>query len=389
MKRFVSILLVWLVIVLALNGIIHVSLNRQPATGPGDLTGLDTSHELYHVIDEAHRLARDKEYLAALNLLEKAHAAFANLPHAQNRLLYEYYQLKGHCHAALWQYIEAEGMWRQAGEYAVRADDRKRMRDLVQMSRRAINDMNHERDKHNVYHASPRIGPAAMLRGKVVLIYVFLTDAVVHEWSLRERTHTLNTWSLVQQWLSSKAKSYASDVTFSQRVFVINKHPVIKRLKVGDQASHYQNAENVARLAARQFGYDSILAFINQIKKEEHADQAILIYHIAKEGRSFASRCMHSCDDTGEFVFLMETPSVKHWQSLRYTQAHESLHLFGADDLYNIKNAKYYAVHDIMNYPSSVLDASTLEELTAYSVGLSKRRPITPFKVITSAPGRF
>ena len=72
---------------------------------------------------------------------------------------------------------------------------------------------------------------------------------------------------------------------------------------------------------------------------------------------------------------------MKKWQSLQYAQAHESLHLFGADDLYNISHAKYYSVRDIMNYPSSILEASTLEDLTAYAIGIRERRPITPFEV--------
>ena len=277
-------------------------------------------------------------------------------------------------------------MWQQASQYASRPEEKKRMYNLVRVSRRAIDDMNQERDVHDVYRASPNVGPSATLQGKVVLIYVFLTDSSMHDWSLRERTSTLNTWALAQQWLTSRANQYASDISFTQRVFVINKHPVIKRLNVGDQSGHYRNAENVAHLAASQFGYDSILAFINAIKRQEKADQAILIYHIAKEGRSFASRCMHQCDTSGEYVFLMETPNIKQWQSLGYTQAHESLHLFGADDLYNIKLAKYFAVRDIMNYPSSVLEASTLEDLTAFAIGLRKRRPPTPFKVVTYAP---
>jgi len=378
--------MIWFVLLVMLNGIIHVSINHQPGAELGELGDIDPGHELYAIIDQAHQLTRKKQHLAALTLLEQNAAAFDSLPRAQRQMLYEYYQIKGHCHAALWQYIEAEAMWHQAGEYAVRADEKKRMRDLVQISRRAIDDINQERNINEVYRASPNVGPASALRGKVVLIYVFLTDGSMREWSLRERTHTLNTWTMAQSWLSNRAKAYASELNFSQRVFVINKHPVIKRLKVGDQDSGYKNAATVAHLAARQFGHDTILGFINKIKTEEDADQAILIYHIAKEGRSFASRCMHHCDESGEFVFLMETPNVKHWQSLRYTQAHESLHLFGADDLYNIKRAKYFEVRDIMNYPSSVLEASTLEELTAYAVGLSKRRPVTPFKVITYAP---
>ena len=162
--------MIWFVLLVILNGIIHVSINHQSATELGELTDLDPHHELYSVIEQAHRLSLNKQHLAALSLLEQNETTFTHLPRSQRQILYEFYQLKGHCHAALWQYIEAEGMWHQASEYAVRADDKKRMRDLVQMSRRAINDMNQERNNKEVYHASPHVGPAAMLRGKVALI---------------------------------------------------------------------------------------------------------------------------------------------------------------------------------------------------------------------------
>ena len=77
----------------------------------------------------------------------------------------------------------------------------------------------------------------------------------------------------------------------------------------------------------------------------------------------------------------MEKPDVKFWQSMGYAQAHEALHLFGADDLYNIEQARYYAVRDIMNYPASILDASTIDDITAYSIGLTDQKPKTPFEI--------
>lgn len=385
MKRFLTILLTWLALIFILNGFIQFVLETDSTridTRTSELADdIDTKHALYQFIKQAHELMQDKEYLAALKILEDKAENFKRLPSAQHNLLYEYYRLKGHCHAALWQYVEAEGMWRKAGEYATRSADKKRIRDLMQMSVRAIEDMNYERDLKEDYHASPHVGPAAQLRGKIALIYVFLADGSMNEWSIRQRTQALSTWQLAQDWLSVKARQYGSDVSFSQRVFVLNKHPLIKRMRVGDQSTDFENSDAVAMLAAQHFGYKNIHQFIEQIKREEGADQAVLMYHLARDGRSFASRCMQDCTDYSEFVFLMETPDIKEWQSLRYTQAHESLHLFGADDLYNIRKAKYFAVRDIMNYPSSMLDASTLEDITAYAIGISDRKPLTPFKI--------
>ena len=68
---------------------------------------------------------------------------------------------------------------------------------------------------------------------------------------------------------------------------------------------------------------------------------------------------------------------------MEYAQAHESLHLFGADDLYNIKQSIYFATRDIMNYPSKYLDASVIEPVTAYGIGLINKKPEAPFKIKT------
>jgi len=383
MQRFFTILVSWLVLILVLNGLFRFSLEEDGVSGnaqPNNIADdIDTGHPLYAVLKQAHDLVQDKAFLNALKLLESRTHEFDQLPETQRRMSYEYYRLRGLCHAALWQYVDAEDMWRKAGDYATRASDQKRIHDLIQMSKRAIEDMNQERDLKEDYQASPNIGPAAQLRGKIALIYVFLADGTFTEWGLRQRTEALATWQLAQEWLVTKARQYGSDVTFSQRVFVLNKHPLIKRLRVGDQYSGFENSDQVAMLAAKHFGFDSIEQFIEQIKLEEGADQVVLMYHLARDGRSFASRCMQACNEFGEFVFLMESPDVKAWQSLRYTQAHESLHLFGADDLYNIRQAKYFAVHDIMNYPSSVLEASTMEDITAYAIGISDHKPRTPF----------
>ncbi|MCW9017774.1 MAG: hypothetical protein OQJ89_12460, partial [Kangiellaceae bacterium] len=64
------------------------------------------------------------------------------------------------------------------------------------------------------------------------------------------------------------------------------------------------------------------------------------------------------------------------------TQAHEMLHVFGADDLYSIKGAREYAVTDIMNYQSKKLSDSQIHPVTAYAIGWQKEPPKSPFKII-------
>ena len=135
-------------------------------------------------------------------------------------------------------------------------------------------------------------------------------------------------------------------------------------------------------LATRQLGERSVLDFIERIKQEEDADQAILLFHLDRDDRSFASRCMWRCPPEGEYAYILGAARPKNVREIAHVQAHETLHLFGADDLYKIKNAKYYAPRDIMNYRSRMLEAGRLEPITAYAVGLLEEKPDAPFEII-------
>ena len=72
----------------------------------------------------------------------------------------------------------------------------------------------------------------------------------------------------------------------------------------------------------------------------------------------------------------------KRWDEVSYAQAHETLHLFGADDLYNLRSAGSYAPRDVMHYPSRLLSASTMEAITAFATGLRRDRPAAPFRIV-------
>lgn len=65
---------------------------------------------------------------------------------------------------------------------------------------------------------------------------------------------------------------------------------------------------------------------------------------------------------------------------IEQVQAHEILHVFGADDLYHISKAKNFAVTDIMNYYSSDINYATIDPITAWAIGW-RGLPIVPFNV--------
>lgn len=373
-------MLAWLVIVVVAAMLMHAAIERdEPGLSTADKQRFARQVALLREVEDEYQQHR---YAAALKLLETSQSLFTAAP-VPDQLMLGYYLLKGKLHWSLWEYVEADQAWLAAEHYARTARQKHMLAQLTRDSQRVVNDINRERNNRQVYLASPHVGPAAELRGNVVLIYIFLVDSGGNSWSLRDRAYVQRTWSTAQTWLQQKALHYGSQVSFSQRLFLVDKNPLIRRLRIGDISNHFKNVEQVASLVAEQLGYPDMQTLTEQIRRQQHADQAMVLLHLARDGRSFASRCLQRCTKLGEFAVLLESARRKQWQSLQYAQAHESLHLFGADDLYNIRKAKYYDVRDIMNYPSSQLQASTLEALTAWSVGLAGHKPKTPFKIKT------
>ena len=144
-------------------------------------------------------------------------------------------------------------------------------------------------------------------------------------------------------------------------------------------------------------GEKSLEEFIANQLKVTGADQGVVIFHSNFDERSFARRCgmTHKRIQTingipkvdyfslckEEFVMLMSKVGRNRWDKLHYTQAHEILHLFGADDLYNIRDASNFALTDIMNFQSKKLDDSSIQPITAYAVGWQKQKPNTPLNI--------
>ena len=139
-------------------------------------------------------------------------------------------------------------------------------------------------------------------------------------------------------------------------------------------------SDHFTRYAVSKLGFDTPSQFLKKMKQEEQADNAMLFLHLNKQARSFAWPCTYRwCEE--EYTFILEPIKDPRWQSLHYAIAHEGLHLFGADDLYNIENAKTYATNDIMHYASRYLEDSEIDSLTAYAIGWSDFKPHTPFPI--------
>lgn len=327
------------------------------------------------------RTMRDRHYEKALRLAEEIAPDVLTDPDLERGWIARFLEAKGDVHTYLWHFIEAREAYQQATDYADRVQTARLSRKIDQTDK-VVDKLGGEREQQQAYHVMRNAGPAQALQGKVAVIYLFVKLKQTGQWGLKDRETALRSWSNAKQWLQKRAEDYRKDVTFAERLFIVDRSPLLQRMTIKDDAEARKKASKILQIAMKELGRSSVLAFLEQIKEETAADQAILLVHINDRKRSFAYCCVGSCNTYyGEFAFILEEPASRRWQKLEYTMAHEATHLFGADDLYNIGPARSYIPRDIMNYPSRYLSTSTLEGITAYAVGLLDTIPSTPFEV--------
>lgn len=338
----------------------------------------DGSKDSHKIIGNIESLVRKKQYQQALAVADELENKIIELSDKQR---YRFYIVKGDAHWYLWHFIDAEKDWSKAVLVLNKRVPGDLSRRLAQV-REAIRNSNSERSLQSVYRSAPGVGPSNVLKGDITLVSVFVNISSSEKWSLKNRAMVKSAWQRSSEWLTEAAKKYSGHVQFSHRLFIVDRNPSLLRMKIKSFDMATKKSDKIIKYVLQDLGERSVTDFLKKIKYQDNADQVILLLHVNDNKRSFAFPCFRQCNSYySEFAFIYEKAQRKRWQSMEYVLAHESLHLFGADDLYNIKRAKTYAPKDIMNYPSSVLFSNTLEDLTAYSVGLINTRPATPFKV--------
>ena len=333
-------------------------------------------------IEQVKQLEQDKKYNAAIEMMESIVEEVQNSTEFTEPFKSYVWHLKTHLHLRLWQYADAKMALTKAMHYA----SAKQYLELQKQSDwldNIVERSNIERNKFSSYTASPNVGPSGKFTGEIGIIHLFLQDKSSKDWGLKQRTISLTAMDNAKDWFKSEADKYGKSVDFKQRVYLIDRNPAIKRLSLGTNKKQYRYANAIVKLAVNQLGEKTVLGFLYKHKKLMQVNEVMLLVHLNMKGRSFAKRCLFRCAAMGEYTYILEEAVIKKWQSMEYAQAHESLHLFGADDLYNIKQSTYFATRDIMNYQSKYLDASVIEPVTAYSIGLITEKPETPFKIKT------
>lgn len=346
----------------------------------------------YEAFDTVFRIVDSAKRLEAINhALEIARKTDFNGEYELHKL---------HTSAALihhdrWHYHYAINSLIAAQE--IKFDER--IDNRIKRLRKHLSKVEKERNFNSDYIATRGSGPAKQFRGKVLVTYIFIDDGIKTRWSKKTMQRSGQVLNLVQNWQKQQAEKYGvTDLKFQNKIFSIKRNPRLKQLSSVSLKSPKNRIGDYIEAIAQSLGEKNLGDFIQRQLKLENADQAVVIFHSNFNERSFARRCgfthqkisrvngierieyISRCKE--EFVVLMNKVERNRWDKLHYTQAHEILHVFGADDLYNIRGASDYALTDIMNFQSKKLEDSSIHPVTAYAIGWQNKPPKTPFKIL-------
>jgi hypothetical protein len=265
--------------------------------------------------------------------------------------------------------------------------------------RKHLSQSQSERAFNDTYVATRATGPAKSLQGKVLVAYVFIDDGIKTRWSGKSKLRSQQVLQQVEQWQKARAADYQiTELEFINKTFIVQRNPKLKAFSGISYKSQAKDIDKFVNMIMHDLGSSDVGSFIQDQMKQENAEQGVVIFHSNIDKRSFATRCGYThvrtyykngekkqemlSDCNREFVMLTEQVKHNRWDKLQYVQAHEMLHVFGADDLYRIKNAAEYALTDIMNFQSRYLNHSDIHPVTAYAIGWQKTQPKAPFKIL-------
>ncbi|MCE5279845.1 MAG: hypothetical protein ABFD92_03475 [Planctomycetaceae bacterium] len=212
-------------------------------------------------------------------------------------------------------------------------------------------------------------GSAAVLRGRVCIYNIFVSDAE-SAWSKDKENQVSRRMAEALEFLGDHAADYKVSVEFVQ----VSVKADSKTLVPTDMFQRRGWLAQAIKTAAGMDPNDLVLS----LKKQHRAEQVAVVVHVNKSGTSYnlswsgLVQPPHACE---EAVMFDRYPSKEPTAAASY--AHEILHLFGAGELYfpfdqddvRKKAAAKLWPTDIMRMVGYEIKKLTLGEFTAYRIG--------------------
>lgn len=239
-----------------------------------------------------------------------------------------------------------------------------------------------ERTKTRYLAATRQRGAASVLRGKVALVSFELSTPGTAFTPAASRAVTL-TARTTRAYLLEQAKRWrVTDLSIDAIVWPLTTTSTIPTIRLGankkPEAADGEAFRKATRHALESGIGRSLSVVVEDVQARGYDNVALLVsFPSGPKGiRDFAAPT-GAKGDASELAYVLEPDWNPTSRSL--VAAHELLHLFGADDLYEIRGVPTAEANDVMNAECDGLGATFIGETTAYAIGWTSTPPARSF----------
>lgn len=219
-------------------------------------------------------------------------------------------------------------------------------------------------------------GSSKKLLGQCVVLSVFVSDDDEQKWTSGDKNKTLEIIEQAIEWISEQAEPYSVEFEFSCES--LNPDTDIRVEELPGFGTDLNLKLDTIQQVIEQLGYDDATAFYESIEAEYEGYNIAVLFFMNKEDRSYMIPI--NINHANEFLDIninFKSPNTH----LPYVSvvAHELLHAFTAQDLYNVsltpegeaaaKRAAARFPKEIMHYCGANVNEILLSEYTAFLIG--------------------
>jgi hypothetical protein len=234
------------------------------------------------------------------------------------------------------------------------------------------------------YVETKNLGSAKDINGSTYILSIFASEGD-DKWTIEEKKRFMKKEQEAYDWLSKEVKTYNKTFSYKRGVFYRDEEDfkLTKQIKINTIDSIKYVRENVIAMlleALQSKGSKSPKSFYDFITAKFNCNNLFVNFYIKGKGQSFCLPYLKSSDSSRflEVNVLCEINKLDNEISAS-SIAHETLHIFGAWDLYAVisagkekaEMAKKKFVNSIMLNTRPSINFHTLDEVTAWRIGLA------------------